>query len=66
MRPTGASHVRLDSPIAQAFLDENLKRALAPAPTTALATLTFADTAWDRLASSSGALTAFVVPKQLR
>ena len=52
--------------LALASAGADLRRLEAKFPTAALATLTFADTAWDRLAPSSGALSAFVVPKQLR
>ncbi len=52
--------------LALASAGADLRRLEAKFPTAALATLTLADTAWDRLAQSSGALTAFVVPKQLR
>jgi phosphohistidine phosphatase len=43
-----------------------LERLEAKFPTAALATLTFANTTWNRLAPADAVLAAYVVPKQLR
>jgi phosphohistidine phosphatase len=52
--------------VALASSGNELKRLEAKFPTGALATLTFADTDWNRLAPGEAVLTAYVVPKQLR
>jgi phosphohistidine phosphatase len=44
---------------------DELQRIEAKFPTAALATLTFATSAWSRLTPAGGALAAYVVPKQL-